>query len=224
MADTIRTLAELQSMFAPNTSGDISSQDILDWLITQASTNILQTKYRDQVVSAFSMSSGTDAPDLEIFRGSLYGLAFAGSGGVATEQTYFAIHIQHDYKVGTDITLHVHWGHKIASPTGNAKWFIDYSVARGYGAGTFPAASTLSSTQAAPAQYVHAITPDADMTIPSSVEIEPDSIILCRLYRTHGDAADTFGGDAFVFSVDAHYQCGQYATDERNRPFTSAGF
>ena len=179
--------------------------------------------YDDYVVSGLALGKGASPPDLEVFRDGLEQYAFVGTGPT-TEEAYFTVHLLHGLKQGSDMTFHCHWSHKIASPTGNVKWQIEYAIARGYGAGTFPASTTLTSTQAAPAQYVHQITPDDDMTISSAVEVEPDSLILARVFRDPADAADTFENDAMLFQVDIHYQRLHAGTIERNRPWTSTGY
>lgn len=222
MADTARTLAELQALFADNSSGAISPQDLRDFLQTYADTKMLQSAYGDYLFSGYALRGGGSAPTFKVFRGTIYAHAFPGTG--AATEAFFSIHLLHDLKVGTDLTFHVHWGCNSAVPAGNVKWMIDYTIARGYGVEAFPAATTLTSTQAVGAQYVHKITPDDNMTVTHSTATEPDAIILGRVYRDPTDAADTSTDDAFLFGIDMHYQIGQVATQERNRPFTSAGF
>ena len=64
------------------------------------------------------------------------------------------------------------------------------------------------------------------MPLPAGIVaiLEPDTVLLCRVYRNPGDVADTFIGDAFLAHIGLHYQQGQLGTTERNRPFTSGGF
>ena len=222
MADTARTLAELQALLADNSSGAISPQDLRDFLQTYADTKMLQSAYGDYLFSGYALRGGSSAPTFKVFRGSIYAYAFQGAG--AAQEAFFAIHLLHDLKAGTDLTFHCHWACNSAVPAGNVKWMIDYTIARGYGVEAFGAPVTLSSTQAVGAQYVHKITPDDNMTVTNSVAVEPDSMILGRVYRDPADAADTSTDDAFLLGIDMHYQLGQVATQERNRPFTSAGF
>lgn len=201
---------------------DAVSPHVTNGVLT-APTKLTSTVYDDYTVSGLAIGLGASAPTLTAFRGSLYLPVFPGIGATVT-QAFFTLHLLHGLKQGTDITFHVHWTHIIASPTGNVKWQIDYSVARGYGVGTYPAASTLSVTQAAGAQYTHHITNDDDMTITTSVELEPDSVIIGRLYRDPADAGDTFANDAYLIQVDVHYQKSHIGTTERNRPWTSTEY
>lgn len=53
MADTIRTIAALQSLFADNTSGDISAQDLRDFLVST---------YRPQEVNGFRLTTESGVP------------------------------------------------------------------------------------------------------------------------------------------------------------------
>lgn len=175
--------------------------------------------YDDYIISGLAIALGANAPDLATFRGTINLFGFAGAG-VTVEQGFFTLHILHGIKPGTIPTFHVHWAHNQVSPSGDVKWQIDYTIARGYGAGTFAAPTTLSTTRPALAQYVHDISDDDDMPLASITELEPDSIILGRIYRDPADVADTFENDAFLIQVDMHYQRDKLGTPERNRPFT----
>lgn len=175
----------------------------------------------DYLFPGLSLGFGASPPDLETFRGNIQQRAFVGTGAL-TEEAFFNIHILHDLKAATNPSFHCHWGHIIESPSGNVKWQIEVTYANGYADGTYPAPTTLSSTQAAPAQYAQQLTDDDDMVLADTVE--PDGVALCRIFRDPADPADTFENDAFLFFVDMHYRKGQIATNERNRPFLSAGF
>jgi len=112
------------------------------------------------------------------------------------------------------------------NPSGDVKWNLELTAAQGYGAEAFPASSTISTAQTAPAQYIHEITDDDDMPMPAGLaaSLEPDMMIIGRIFRDPSDVADTFTGLAFLLTVDMHYEMGQVGTTERNAPFTSAGF
>jgi hypothetical protein len=177
--------------------------------------------FDDYIISGLSIGKGANAPDLAEFRGGLFLNAFAGTG-VTVEQGFFTLHILHGIKAGTTPTFHVHWAHNQASPSGDVKWQLDYSMAKGYGVSTFPAPTSLFTTRPALAQYVHDISDDDDMPLASITELEPDTVILGRIYRDPADAADTFENDAFLIQIDMHYERDKPGTAERNRPF--AGF
>lgn len=177
--------------------------------------------YSDYLTAGTSLRVGASAPDFAEYRSGLFQYAFAGTG-VTVEEAHFNVHILHDILPGSTPTIHIHWGHNIDSGTytpdsANVKWQLDYSLAKGYGAGTYAAPTTLTTTQSAGSQYEHHISDDDDMGIAAA--FEPDSVMLCRVYRDPADVADTFGYDAFLFQIDVHYQIGQMGTHERNRPF-----
>lgn len=171
--------------------------------------------YSDYTVSGVALGTGANAPTMRVFRGGIELPTFAGSGPV--EEGFFTIHLLHDIMPKTLPTFHIHWGHIIASPTGNVKWQVEYSIAKGYEQEAYPSPTTLSTTHAAGAQYSHHITNDDDMAITEAVE--PDMVILGRIFRDASE--DTFVNDAYLIQVDMHYQVGQIGTPERNAPFTS---
>jgi hypothetical protein len=177
----------------------------------------LDSVFDDYLVPGLSLAKGANAPDLEELRDGLFENAFAGTLTVV-EQAFFSVHILHGIKAGTTPTFHIHWAHNNATPSGDVKWSIDYSVAKGYGAGTFAAPTTVTTTQTAPAQYVHQITDDDDMPI-NVTDLEPDSLLLGRVYRDPDDAADTFADDAFFLELDIHYERDKIGTLDRNRPY-----
>lgn len=179
------------------------------------------TLYDDYLISGTAVALGSSAPGLTELRNGLFLYAF--DGGVTTEQAFFTAHLLHDIRAGSTPTFHVHWTHNTASPSGAVKWQIQYSFARGYGIDTFGAPTTVTSTQSAGAQYIHHITSDDDMPI-TLTNMEPDMLLIGRIFRDPTDSADTFANDAFLIQVDLHYEKGQIGTTERNRPFRSGGF
>lgn len=178
--------------------------------------------YNDYTVSGFAAGRSAAAPTLTAFRGNIDLYAFTGV--TTTQELMFAIHILHDLKAGTDLTFHVHWSHIIAAPTGSVKWNVEFTSARGYNLDAYHAPISLSTVQAAGAQYSHHISNDDNMKISSRLTVQPDSIVLGRIYRDPTDSEDTFANDAYLINMDLHYQMGQIGTTERNRSWASAGF
>ena len=183
--------------------------------------NILQTTlnpvFDDYLTSGDALAKGASAPDFVELRDGLFMNAFAGTGGVA-EQAFFEVHILHGFRAGQQPTFHVHWTHNQAAPSGDVKWFLDYSYSDGYSNGIFPAPTTLSVVQTAGAQYTHHITDDDSMVVTESME--PDGVLICRLYRDPADVEDTFEADAFIVEIDMHYERDKIGTAERARPYT----
>lgn len=76
MADTRRTLAALQALLADNTSGDISAQDVRDFLVSAIGANVLQTGVLASLPAADQLAGDlylpTDAPYLLRWNGSAW--------------------------------------------------------------------------------------------------------------------------------------------------------
>ncbi len=179
------------------------------------------TGWNDFLFSGIFIGKGAAPPDLETFRGGLKQNAFVGTG-VLVEEGFFEIHILHDYKVGTKIYPHVHWSHKIGSPSGNVVWQIEYSVSKGHSGGVFPAPTTIELVQAAGVQYEHQIIETVEGDAIASTNLEADSVILGRIFRDPAHASDTFENDAFLLQIDFHYESDLIMTDEKERPFTKS--
>lgn len=176
--------------------------------------------WNDYEIDALALDiSHATAPSRATFIGNLSGLAFIGTG-VNIKDVECSIHIKHDYKFGTAVYPHVHWSHIIASPTGNVKWGIEYSVSKGHSKGTFPPTTTVYVTQAAGAQYTHQIVEVSDADVIPATNLEPDSVIKLRIFRDPADAEDTFENDAYLMFVDIHYQSDGVYTVEKVSPFT----
>lgn len=161
-------------------------------------------------------SGGATSPPLTAFRGSMSLPAFAGTGGTIRD-LHGEVHINHEYVFGSTVYFHIHWAHIIAAPTGNVVWQIDYSIAKCFGIQAFPAPTTITLIQAAGVQYTHLLIEDTGI---SSADIEPDSIILVRIYRDPAHASDTFANDAYLINVDLHVSIDGMPTNEKARPFT----
>jgi hypothetical protein len=181
--------------------------------------------WKDQNCDIITRSTDPDAPDWEQIGATIfYGYAFVSA---FTRRARFNIHLNHDYRVGSPVYLHVHW---IPSTTGSGTviWTLDYAIAKGHNQQAFPLASptTITMTDNAPAVlYQHMITEMTDAQ--SSVMLlqgrfEPDSVIMCRLGRLAGAPGGTFAGTAYAFYADAHYQVSRFATKNRG-PRDSAG-
>ena len=158
------------------------------------------------------------APTLKVFRGNIDGIAFAGTG--ALEETWANIHILHTYRAGTKVFPHIHWSHIVGAPSGDVVWQVEYSVSKGHSGGTFPAATTVELQQTAGAQYTHHIIETSTDDAIVSTEIEPDTVIMVRVFRDPGHENDTFEDDAFLLFIDMHFQSDGTLTNEKVRPFT----
>lgn len=158
------------------------------------------------------------SPAIKTFRGNLQALAFAGTGGV--DETFASMHILHGFRDGTVIFPHIHWSHIIAIPSGDVVWQLEYSVSKGHSGGTFPATTTVALQQTADAQYTHHLIETSTVNAIPATNLEPDSVILFRVFRDPAHASDTFENDAFLLYFDIHVQSDGILTREKVRPFT----
>lgn len=163
--------------------------------------------------------TAANAPTITTYRGNISQLAFTGTGGVINE-TWINVHILHDYKKGTKLYPHIHWSHNNASPSGDVKWIVEYSVSKGHGAGVFPASTTINLVQTAAAQYTHQIIETSSDDAIVATNLEPDSVVQFRIYRDPTDGEDTFEDDAFLLYFDCHVETDGKLTNEKVTPFT----
>jgi hypothetical protein len=179
-------------------------------------------------------------PDYVVYRGGLYGYRFGTAApNNHLHEAFIEYHIPHDYVPGSDLYLHVHWSQTTvdtggtAGVPGVAKWYFEVSYADGHGtpggaADPFIAPITVSVTQqGSTTQYGHMIA-EVQFTnnggtggLIDSNTIAVDGLILVRVYRDPGDAADTLNQDTFVHFVDVHYQSTNMATKNKAPNFYS---
>lgn len=124
------------------------------------------------------------------------------------EELYFTIQIPHDYREGTDLYPHVHWTTATGTPSGsNVVWGLEYTlVAVG---GSFPYTVIISTNTLIPecgspsGTGQHLI---SGFTPVSGTGLGISSILVCRLFRAVGDAADTFPNAVGLLGFDIHYE------------------
>jgi hypothetical protein len=180
----------------------------------------------------------TAIPDFAVYHGSVYQFRF---GTLAPNdhlhEAFLNFHIPHDYVPGTDLHIHTHWSQIVVDTGGAAgvpgvcKWYFDMSYAKSFGtaggtADPFVAPITQSVTQqGSTTQYGHMLAEvqftnaGGDATHFDRALIEPDGLVLVRIYRDPADGADTLNQDTFVHEVDLHYQSTNVGTKSRSRVF-----
>lgn len=138
---------------------------------------------------------------------------------------YVRFHIPHDYLMGSDLFIHVHWMHNSTFVTGGSvTWVMESTYAKGHNLGAFTETKLISVVQAAsPIQFQHlvaetslSITGGSSVQLDSSL-IEPDGIVLCRLYLDSNDITVSEGvkPDPFALFTDIHYQSTNIGTKQR---------
>lgn len=165
--------------------------------------------WKDITSELFARTSGSAAPSLSLFRGMLYAWQFSPT---TNQSLYATFHVPHDYAPGTPIHLHVHWSETGASDNTKVRWGFEYSIAKGHGQEPFPASSFIYAEQSCIGPYYHMVAETAAISSPS---IEPDALILVRMFRDASHANDTCPNGSFAFTCDVHYQSDRHGTLNR---------
>lgn len=127
-------------------------------------------------------------------------------------ECWLNFHINHDYKPGGQILLHVHWT-TAGTSTIPVVWELTYAVAKGHNqtnGGTFPYAAppyytgTVQLSQApSGVPFRHMVT---EMTQSINVtNAEVDSIIMVHLKRISAGSSNN-NDPVFVLTADCHYE------------------
>jgi hypothetical protein len=174
---------------------------------------------------------GVNDPAWAVYRGTIRQHQFSN---LNMNELWFTYHMPHDYKPGSDIHLHVHWSQNVidtggtAGVPGNVKWYADVMYAKGHNQAAFPATITTSMVDTASGTaYQHMLKEvQLSATSPSASQIdtdnlEPDGIILLRLYRDPTDVADTLNQAPFLLTCDIHYQIDRVNTKNKVPNFYS---
>ena len=200
-----------------------STQDVDIATVTSESTGLVYPKesgngikidtaasdwgWRDMEGPVVIRSTGATAPAWTTYQGNQNAFEFS-----VNDECQHTFHIPHDYAVGTDLYLHIHWSHNSATVTTGAPTFTyNVSYAKGHNQAAFSADVTGTiSENASTTQYQHMITevqlsagtPGAGQL--DSDDIEVDGLILLHTALT----ANTMDGGAlpFVHFIDIHYQ------------------
>lgn len=156
------------------------------------------TVWNDLIIAATNLRPGGSAPTFALIRNGIYGYRFdAGSAN----ELHGAVEVQHDYKEGSDLFVHVHW-EPTTTNTGNIVWGFEYSVANP--GATFPATTTATMTPAAAPGVIgrHVLSSIVQIT---GTGLKIGAIVMFRVFRQNG-GTDTFTGNAFLHSVGIHYE------------------
>ncbi len=180
-----------------------------------------QFGWHDMLGKVTQLNVGASKPTFATYRDGLKAFQFA-----AGKEEYFTYHIPHDYVLGTDLHLHIHWSHIGASVTGGTVVFgYEISYAKGFDQAPFGAPVTDAITGTASATQYQQIISEIQIsaTSPSGNQIdtddlEPDGIIIARVEVTTNNMTGTPVAP-FIHEVDIHYQSTNIGTKEREADF-----
>lgn len=167
---------------------------------------------------------GANSPSWAAYAGGVYQYLF----DKATTEVWVNFLIPHDYAVGTDLHINIHWSQTTVdtgaggSP-GDAEWSFDLLYAKGYDQEAFGGAvltATVTQTAAStPRQHMVAevaiTNSGGDATHFDNAGIEVGGHLLCRVYRVSSNPADTLDQPPFVHSIGIHYQSTGIATKSK---------
>jgi len=195
-------------MYYDGTNGNIDTDAVAasDLTIdcgTQKTLVLEVPVYNDANVGGMAMRAGATTPPVTQLVDNLgantgiYGLGFA-----VNDEANGSIEIPHDYKEGTDLSFHVHWGAN-ANPSGTdyVKWQLTYTVIRG--GATTPPATVISVEVAYATQYDNKFSTFADIT-GTNFKIGDQFTFNLKRIASVGDA---YAGVAILQTVGFHYQC-----------------
>jgi hypothetical protein len=172
---------------------------------------------------------GANSPTWEAITGMTGIYAYSFSAGTMNE-VWVNYHLDHDIYVGagtgSKIYLHTHWLNAAAAPnTGAVRWGFEYTVAKGHQQQAFPATTTVYVNQTCNAtRYMHHI---AEVAVGDAIDaeaLEPDTLILCRIFRDAADAADTCTDKVYLLLADCHYQSNRTTTLRKSPNFYQEPF
>lgn len=167
--------------------------------------------WRDNVIE-MTTRGGLTEPPRSVFRDGIYLLQFSH---LDLMEVFGNFHIDHDYALGTLIYPHVHWSTN-TTDTGTVRWGIEYTVAKGHQQASFPATTTVYVEQASTGTaYMHYVAEVSTGNAISGVNIEPDTLILMRVFRDAGHANDTFNAPVYGIALDLHYQADRATTPNK---------
>ena len=157
-----------------------------------------------------SLDKASSAASLDFLPGASSGPEiwyFRNAAGV--EAMSFTVQIPHSWKEGSTIYPHIHWIPKNTA-TGDVEWNFEYTWAN-YDPNTpqiFPALTTSTVVVTGPfTQSAHVITPlTTNNTGLTATGKTVSSVLICRIWRDSGRAADTYNNNVGLISIDFHFE------------------
>jgi hypothetical protein len=161
------------------------------------------------------ISNQTNAPDLVPFIGNMRQYAFDAT---VEEELFAQFHMPHDYSPDTNIFPHIHWTTSDTN-VGEVRWGIELTWAKGHSQDAFTNTMTIFINQEAGGiDRTHHIAEQLTGVLGGGT-IEPDTILLARVFRDATHVSDTYPSDAFGLTVDLHYQVDRNSTPQRKPNF-----
>jgi len=179
-----------------------------------------KTQYWDDILAPlyFAKAAGLKDPTFSALQGGVSAWAFSAA---AENELFISLHIPHTYKPNSKVYPHVHWT-TTGTNAGVVRWGLEYTVARGHNqasGGNFGATTTIFLEQAASGTARRHMITEASDAQAFSTNLEPDSLVLMRIYRDATHANDTCTDAAFGLFADLHFQKSYWATKNKAPDF-----
>lgn len=174
--------------------------------------------WRDNIIE-ITLRNGPSDAQFALFRDGIYLPSFVQSG---VQNGYGNWHIDHDYALGTALYPHIHWSVN-STLIGTVRWGFEYTLAKGHQQAAFGPTTTIYVEQTTTGtQYMHYIAEVSDANAIPGTGIEPDTMILCRVFRDATHPNDTFDDQVFGVALDLHYQANRATTPNKVPNFYGA--
>ena len=179
--------------------------------------------WRDIVGSVVPRAAAPNQATLQTYRGGQI-RQWAFASGDRSDNIF---HLPHDYVLGTDLHIHVHWSHNGTAISGNAVFNFYLSYAKGHNQAIFAAEKNVSITYnttniATTPQYQHRIdevvisNAGGSATLIDRALFEPDGVILVNLdFTTIPTITGGSVNNPFLHSIDLHYQSSEIGTKQK---------
>lgn len=164
------------------------------------STSFLNiARYDDARFMFLPDDGGSAKAAMTNWQGTINGLEFVGAATM--KEISGRIQLPHSYKEGSDIVLHLHWGHKNAGATANVVWNIEWWWANVNGTGSVTTSVTSGIACASTDANKHLI---ADVVTAAGSGFTVSSLVMARIFRDPTLAADTYTDSVWLLDADAH--------------------
>lgn len=175
----------------------------------------IKSGYRDLMFPlASAKSAGVNHPTWANIAGGISAWSFKPN---KTNDLQLSYHINHDHKPSTGLYPHFHW-FPTSALAGRVRFGFEFIRAKGHQQQIFPLATTtiyLEQDSTGILQDHHII----EATEILAAQIEPDTILLVRIFRDGTHASDTYPDNVFITQVDCHYLADRNATVNKEPPF-----
>lgn len=170
--------------------------------------------WRDEKGDLSRAKASSSSPTWAVFQGGVYAWQFADGAG-PDQALQINLHIDHNYMPGSLIYPHIHWQNN-GVDTGVVRWGVEMSIAKGHGQQPFSGTTTYYIEQAADGNHQIAELSDAQAF---NTDIEPDTILLTRVFRDRSHVNDTCTDAVFALYADIHFLADRLATNDKAPDF-----